>query len=112
MLRRFIRHGALRVRDAGGTVHVFGDRLPGPDIAIHLRDPKLDTRLFLNPELYGARDIGQDDLHFQGHQGIAALGAFTSPPPRDIAAAAARWAPKPQESRLACPFAADRCACD
>src|SRR4249919_861906 len=54
LLRAFIRQGTLRVRDAGGKVHVFGDRLPGPDIAIHLRDRKLYTRLLFNPELYAA----------------------------------------------------------
>ena len=54
LLRRFIRVGTLRVRDADGKAHVFGNRLPGPDVAIHLRDRKLYTRLFLNPELYAA----------------------------------------------------------
>jgi len=54
LLRRFIRHGTLRVRDADGKVHVFGGRLPGPDVAIHLHDRKLYTRLFINPELYAA----------------------------------------------------------
>src|SRR4029078_12256401 len=49
---------------------------------------------------------------FKRHQDVAALGAFTSPPPRDVAAPAQRWAPQPQESRRAYPFAADRCACD
>src|SRR6202167_2100474 len=54
LLRRFIRQGTLRVRDADGKVHVFGERLPGPDVAIHLHDRKLYTRLFINPELYAA----------------------------------------------------------
>ena len=54
LLRRFIRQGTLRVRDADGKVHVFGNRLPGPDVAIHLHDRKLYNRLFINPELYAA----------------------------------------------------------
>ena len=54
LLRRFIRQGTLRVRDADGKVHVFGGRLPGPDVAIHLHDRKLYTKLFINPELYAA----------------------------------------------------------
>jgi cyclopropane-fatty-acyl-phospholipid synthase len=54
LLRRFIRQGTLRVRDAAGKVHVFGERLPGPDVAISLRDRKLYTKLFINPELYAA----------------------------------------------------------
>jgi cyclopropane-fatty-acyl-phospholipid synthase len=54
LLQRFIRHGTLRVRDAEGKVHVFGERLPGPDVAIHLHDRRLYTKLFINPELYAA----------------------------------------------------------
>ncbi len=54
LLRRFIRQGTLRVRAADGNVHVFGDRLPGPDVAIQLHDRKLYTKLFINPELYAA----------------------------------------------------------
>ena len=38
LLQRFIRQGTLRVRDADGKIHVFGERLPGPDVAIHLHD--------------------------------------------------------------------------
>jgi cyclopropane-fatty-acyl-phospholipid synthase len=54
LLRRFIRQGTLRVRAADGGVHVFGGRLPGPDVAIRLHDPSLYTRLFINPELHAA----------------------------------------------------------
>jgi cyclopropane-fatty-acyl-phospholipid synthase len=54
LLRRFIRQGTLRVRDADGKVHVFGERLPGPDVAISLHDRKLYIKLFINPELYAA----------------------------------------------------------
>ena len=54
LLQRFIRQGTLRVRDADGKIHVFGERLPGPDVAIHLHDRKLYTKLFVNPELYAA----------------------------------------------------------
>src|SRR6185437_6952957 len=54
LLRRFIQQGTLRVRDADGKEHVFGGRLPGPLVAIHLRDRTLYTKLFINPELYAA----------------------------------------------------------
>jgi cyclopropane-fatty-acyl-phospholipid synthase len=54
LLRSFVHEGTLRVRDAGGKVHVFGGRLPGPEVAIHLHDRKLYLKLFLNPELYAA----------------------------------------------------------
>ena len=54
LLRRFIRQGTLRVRDADGKIHAFGERLPGPDVTIRLHDRKLYTKLFINPELYAA----------------------------------------------------------
>ena len=54
LLRRFIRQGTLRVHDADGKIHVFGERLSGPDVAIRLHDRKLYTKLFINPELYAA----------------------------------------------------------
>jgi cyclopropane-fatty-acyl-phospholipid synthase len=54
LLRRFIRQGTLRIHDADGKVHVFGNRLPGPDVTIRLHDRKLYTKLFINPELYAA----------------------------------------------------------
>jgi cyclopropane-fatty-acyl-phospholipid synthase len=54
LLRRFVREGTLRVRDADGKVHVFGNHRPGPDVAIHLHDRKLYIKLFINPELHAA----------------------------------------------------------
>ena len=54
LLRRFIRLGTLRLRDADGRVHVFGGVKPGPDVGIHIRDRKLYLKLFLNPELAAA----------------------------------------------------------
>ena len=54
LLQRFIRHGALRIRDVGGKTHVFGNQLPGPDVTVRLHDRKLYTKLFINPELYAA----------------------------------------------------------
>jgi cyclopropane-fatty-acyl-phospholipid synthase len=54
LLRRFIQQGTLQITDVKGHVHVFGDRLPGPNVAIHLLDRKLYIKLFINPELYAA----------------------------------------------------------
>jgi cyclopropane-fatty-acyl-phospholipid synthase len=54
LLRRFIRRSALQVRYADGHVRVFGDRLPGPDVPVHLHDCKIYNGLFINPELYAA----------------------------------------------------------
>jgi len=66
LLRRFIRQGTLRVRDADGKVHVFGERLPGPDVAIHLHDRKLYNKLFINPELYAAEAYMDGALTLEG----------------------------------------------
>ena len=62
LLRRFIRQGTLRIRDADGKVHVFGNQLPGPDVAVHLHSRKLYNRLFLNPELYAAEAYMDGEL--------------------------------------------------
>ena len=66
LLRRFIRQGTLRVRDADGKIHVFGERLPGPDVAIHLHDRKLYNQLFINPELYAAEAYMDGTLTLEG----------------------------------------------
>src|SRR6188474_1108350 len=70
LLRRFIREGTLRVRDADGKVHAFGDRLPGPDVAIHLHDRKLYAKLFINPELYAAEAYMDGRLTLEGGAAI------------------------------------------
>jgi len=70
LLRRFIRLGTLRVRDASGRVHVFGGREPGPDVAIHLHDRRLYTSLFINPELYAAEAYMDGRLTLEGGAAI------------------------------------------
>ena len=62
LLRRFIRQGTLRIRDADGKVHGFGNQLPGPDVAVHLHSGKLYNRLFFNPELYAAEAYMDGEL--------------------------------------------------
>jgi cyclopropane-fatty-acyl-phospholipid synthase len=70
LLRRFIRHGTLRVRDVDGRIHVFGNRLPGPDVSIHLHDRKLYIRLFINPELYTAESYMDGSLTLENGAAI------------------------------------------
>lgn len=70
LFRRFIRTGTLRVRDATGDVHMFGGRLPGPDVTIHLRDRKLYIKLFINPELYAAEAYMDGTLTLENGAGI------------------------------------------
>ncbi len=49
MLSRFVRNGTLRVIDAGGGRHTFGDG--APVVTMRLSDKTLHRRLFLNPEM-------------------------------------------------------------
>jgi cyclopropane-fatty-acyl-phospholipid synthase len=65
LLRKFVRQGTLRVRDPDGEVHVFGGRLPGPDIAVHLKNRKLYTKLFVNPELYVPEAYMSGDMELE-----------------------------------------------
>ena len=56
LLQRFIRQGTLRVRDAGGKVHVFGGRQLGPDVALstcaieHSMPSFSSTRSYMPPK--------------------------------------------------------------
>ena len=50
-LSRFIRNGTLELVGAGGERHRFGGEGPGPDVEMHVHDPKLHLRLATNPEL-------------------------------------------------------------
>ncbi len=52
-LTSFIRNGTLSPIDASGGTHSFGNP-PGPAVAVHLHDPRLHTKLALNPEPYAA----------------------------------------------------------
>jgi len=47
-------HRHLSPVDASGGTHSFGSP-PGPAVAVHLYDPRLHTKLVLNPELYAAK---------------------------------------------------------
>lgn len=65
LLAKFIRNGTLKIFDAAGTAHVFGGTLPGPSVTMRLHDRKLETKLFLNPELYAAEAYMDGTLTFE-----------------------------------------------
>jgi len=44
---------------------MFGGRLPGPDVAVHLRNRKLYTRLFINPELHVPEAYMNGDMELE-----------------------------------------------
>jgi cyclopropane-fatty-acyl-phospholipid synthase len=65
LLNRFIRNGTLRLIAPDSSVRVFGGLGPGPMVTIRLHDPRLYTRLFLNPELYAGEAYMNGTLTFE-----------------------------------------------
>ena len=65
LLTRFIRNGEMRLTDAAGRLHVFGQGAPGPRVAIRLSDKALHTRLALNPELHAGEAYMNGTLTFE-----------------------------------------------
>ncbi len=65
LLNRFIRNGELRLIAADGSVHMFGGLGPGPTVTIRLLDPRLYTKLFLNPELHAGEAYMNGTLTFE-----------------------------------------------
>lgn len=64
LLNRFIRNGSLRVFDAEGTVHRFGNG-EAPSVTMRLHQPSLYRKLFLNPELYLGEAYMDGSLTFE-----------------------------------------------
>jgi cyclopropane-fatty-acyl-phospholipid synthase len=65
LLDRFVRNGELRLIAADESVHVFGGRSAGPGVTVRLHDPRLYTRLFLNPELHAGEAYMNGTLTFE-----------------------------------------------
>ena len=64
LLTKFIHRGTLRVIDARGKSHTFGDGAK-PKVTLHLHDPKLHFKLFFNPELTTAEAYMDGTLTFE-----------------------------------------------
>ena len=65
LLNRFIRNGVLRVIAADGTSHTFGGKGSGPQVTLHLHDPRLYNKLFFNPELHAGEAYMDGTLTFE-----------------------------------------------
>jgi cyclopropane-fatty-acyl-phospholipid synthase len=65
LLNRFIRNGTLRLIAADGSARSFGGHGPGPVVTAHLHDPRLYTKLFLNPELHAGEAYMNGTLTFE-----------------------------------------------
>src|SRR5262245_10944567 len=70
LLSKFIRKGTLRFYDAGGQLHVFGGKQPGPAVTARLSDASLERKLFINPELYAAEAYMAGTLTFEEGSGV------------------------------------------
>src|ERR1700679_1896026 len=75
LLNRFIRNGRMRLIAADGSVHEFGGHGPGPTVAIRLHDPRLYTKLFLNPELHAGEAYMNGTLSFEEGSDVGDLMA-------------------------------------
>jgi cyclopropane-fatty-acyl-phospholipid synthase len=54
LLRSFVRRGTLRLHDATGASHEFGDGSDAARATLRLHSKSVERRLFLNPELAAA----------------------------------------------------------
>lgn len=62
LLHKVIHKGSLTLRGPDGSIDVIGGDEPGPEIAIHIIDPKYDWKIPLNPELYVGEAYMDGDL--------------------------------------------------
>ena len=65
LLTRFVRNGTMRLVDADGGLHVFGDPDAKPAVTVRLHDRGLYTKLALNPELYAGEAYADGTLTFE-----------------------------------------------
>ncbi len=54
LLRSFVQHGTLRLYDAAGALHEFGDGDGSAHVTLRLHSKAVERRLFFNPELAAA----------------------------------------------------------
>ncbi len=73
LLTRFVRNGMMRLIDAEGRVHVFGDAGAGPAVTVRLHDRGLYGKLALNPELYAGEAYADGTLTFEDGSGVGDL---------------------------------------
>jgi cyclopropane-fatty-acyl-phospholipid synthase len=73
LLTKFIRTGTLRLIDADGGEHVFGDTTPGPSVTLRLHDRALYTRMALNPELHAGEAYMNGTLTFEQGSSVGDL---------------------------------------
>jgi len=65
LLKGFVRRGRLRLFDARGKLHEFGDDGGAASVTLRLHDSALHWKLFLNPELVAAEAYMDGTLTFE-----------------------------------------------
>ncbi|MCJ8521330.1 cyclopropane-fatty-acyl-phospholipid synthase [Pseudorhizobium tarimense] len=65
MMKSFIRKGRLTVIDADGKRHVFGGKVPGPEVTMRLTDRRLYRTLVFNPELSAGEAYMDGTMRFE-----------------------------------------------
>jgi cyclopropane-fatty-acyl-phospholipid synthase len=73
LLTKFIRTGTMRLIDANGSEHVFGDVSPGPAVTLRLHDRALHTKMALNPELHAGEAYMNGTLTFERGSSVGDL---------------------------------------
>jgi len=70
LLKKFVRQGRLNLYDLTGQLHVFGGSAPGPEVTARFHNRALETKLFINPELYAAEAYMDGALTLENGSGI------------------------------------------
>jgi cyclopropane-fatty-acyl-phospholipid synthase len=76
LLNRFIRNGEMRLIAADGSMHRFGGSGAGPAVTVRLHDPRLYTKLFLNPELHAGEAYMNGTLTFEDGSDVGTFMAL------------------------------------
>ncbi|MCP4385713.1 MAG: class I SAM-dependent methyltransferase [Hyphomicrobiales bacterium] len=66
LLGTFVQKDRLRIIDAGGRTHEFGQGEDGATVTARLHQRTLERKLFFNPELYAAEAYMDGTLTFEG----------------------------------------------
>ncbi|HMG50763.1 MAG TPA: class I SAM-dependent methyltransferase, partial [Inquilinus sp.] len=76
MLSRFVQAGHLRVTDAGGVVHDFPGKAPGPFVSLRFHAPDLPRKLFVAPALIVGEAYMDGTLTFEDGTTLSDLFAL------------------------------------
>jgi cyclopropane-fatty-acyl-phospholipid synthase len=70
LLKRFIEKGTLNVIDMAGVRSVFGNGKDGPSVTVRLKDEKVASKIFWNPELAFPEAYMDDRIAFEENSSV------------------------------------------